>query len=393
MRVLLCLALLLSAASLCAQDAAVTKRFNELLSREWEYRLKESPTFASYLGDKRYNDRWPDVSLAAISHRHEHQKEVLAELDTIDSQQLSANDQLNWQLFRKEISEEIEEYPFHWHLAPLDHRGGIQTENELADALSFTTVKDYEDWIARLRTLPKYIEQTTELMREGIKERIVQPKIVMRRLPGQIEKQIVDEPTESLYYKPFKSFPPDIAAADQERLKREASAAIRDQVVPAYRAFKQFFDEEYFPACFGQVGAWQLPRGDEFYAIRARHLTTTKMTPSEIHEIGLKEVARIRREMEAIVEQLGFKGSFHEFLDELRTNKKFYYDTPEELLTGYLALCKRIDPQLTKLFHNLPRIPYGIEAVPQNIAPDTTTAYYRPPSADGSRAGTFFVNL
>jgi uncharacterized protein (DUF885 family) len=392
MRRLNCLFLLLITAPLCAQDDAAM-RFNELLSREWEYRLKESPTFASYLGDNRYNDRWPDVSLAAIARRHEHQKEVLAELDKIDSRQLSANDRLNWQLFRKEIAEEVEEYPFHWHLVPLDHRGGIQTENELADALSFTTVKDYEDWIARLRGLPKYIEQTTELMRQGVKERIVQPKTVMRRLPAQIQKQIADEPTDSLYYKPFKLFPSEIAEADQERLKKDAAAAIREQVVPAYRAFKKFFDEEYFPACFDQVGAWQLPRGDEFYALRARHFTTTNMTPAEIHEIGLKEVARIRREMEAIVKQVDFKGSFHEFLDDLRSKKSFYYETPEDLLNGYLALCKRIDPQLTKLFRNLPRIPYGIEAVPQAIAPDTTTAYYRPPSADGSRPGTFFVNL
>src|SRR5205823_11028325 len=150
MRLVLSFALILAAAPICAEDAAVSKRFNDLLAQEWEYRLRESPTFASYLGDKRYNDRWPDVSLAATSRRHEHQQEVLAQLDKIDSLQLSPTDRLNWQLFRKEIAEEVEQYPFHWHLVPLDHRGGIQTENELADALSFTTVKDYEDWIARL---------------------------------------------------------------------------------------------------------------------------------------------------------------------------------------------------------------------------------------------------
>jgi prolyl oligopeptidase len=141
------------------------------------------------------------------------------------------------------------------------------------------------------------------------------------------------------------------------------------------------------------VGAWQLPRGDEFYALRARHFTTTNLTPEEIHAIGQKEVARIRGEMEAIVKQVGFQGSFHEFLSHLRTDRRFYYDTPEELLNGYLALCKRVDPQLTKLFKNLPRIPYGIEPIPQHIAPDTTTAYYRQPSADGVRPGTYFVNL
>jgi uncharacterized protein (DUF885 family) len=182
-----------------AQDPALTQRFHNLLADEWEYTLREAPTFASHLGDKRYNDRWPDVSLAAIARRHEHQQEVLAKLATIDSQQLSAADRLNYQLFRKEIASDIEQYPFRWFLVPLDQRNGIQTENELADSLSFSTVKDYEDWISRLRAFPKYLDQTVELMRGGIKERIIQPKVVMRRLPEQIKKQIVVDPAESLY--------------------------------------------------------------------------------------------------------------------------------------------------------------------------------------------------
>jgi uncharacterized protein (DUF885 family) len=375
------------------EDEAVAKRFRDLLTSEWEYTLRESPTFASHLGDKRYNDRWADASLVAIGRRHEHQKKVLEQLAKIDPEQLPAADRLNYRLFQKDIANDIEQYPFHWFLVPLDQRGGIQTENEVGDTISFTAVKDYEDWIARLRALPKYIEQTTELMRAGIQERIVQPKVVMRRLPEQIRKQIVDDPTESLFYKPLKTFPKEISAADQERLKKRALAAIREQVVPAYRTFAKFFDDEYYPACFDEVGAWQLPRGQELYALRARQFTTTSLTPDEIHAIGLSEVARIRKEMEAIVRQVQFKGSFQEFLQHLRTEKRFYYDTPEELLNGYLALCKRIDPQLTKLFRNLPRIPYGIEPVPQFIAPDTTTAYYRQPSADGLRPGTFFVNL
>src|SRR5262245_21776688 len=160
-----------------AEDAAVTKRFKDLLAAEWEYGLRESPTFASHLGDKRYNDRWPDVSLAAIERRHAHRQEVLAQLDRIDRELLSAADRLNYQLYRKEVSEELAQYPFHWHFVPLDYRGGIQTENEVADALSFKSVKDYDDWIARLRTFPVYVDQTIELMRAGIQERIVQPKV------------------------------------------------------------------------------------------------------------------------------------------------------------------------------------------------------------------------
>jgi uncharacterized protein (DUF885 family) len=379
--------------SLRADEVAMTKQFRDLLDREWEYTLREAPTFASHLGDKRYNDRWPDMSLAAIARRHQHQRNVLAELNKIDPKYLLPAERLNYQLFRRETAEGIDLHQFRWYLVPLDQRGGIQTENELADALPFTTVKDYEDWIGRLRTLPKLIEQTTDLMRGGIQEGIVQPKVVMRRVPDQIRKQIVDDPAGSLYFKPLKTFPAGIAYAEQERLKQAAAGAISEHVVPAYRAFLQFFEGEYLPACFAEVGAWQLPQGDEFYAARARHFTTTSLSPEEIHAIGQREVARIRQEMEAIVKQVGFEGSFQQFLQHLRTDRQFYYDSPEELLNGYLALCKRVDPQLTKLFRNLPRIPYGIEPIPQHIAPDTTTAYYRQPSADGVRPGTYFVNL
>ena len=384
---------LLFAGLVLAQENAATKEFRALLDAEWEYTLRESPTFASHLGDKRYNDRWPDRSLAAIRRRHEHQREVLKRLEQIDRTQLSSADQLNYELFRKEVGNDVEEYAFRAFLIPLDHRGGIQTENETADAIVFSTVKDYEDWISRLKAFPVLVEQTMELMRAGIQERIVQPRVVMRRVSEQISRQAVSDPTQSPYYKPFREFAGDVSADDQERLKKEAAAAIREHLVPAYRRFGEFFDREYLPACYEQVGAWQLPRGDEYYAVKARHFTTTNLTPDEIHAIGLKEVARIRREMETIVRDVKFEGTFQEFLQDLRTNKRFYYDTPEELLDGYLALCKRIDPQLTKLFRNLPRIPYGIEAVPELTAPDTTTAYYRQPSADGKRPGTYFVNL
>ncbi|HZN36809.1 MAG TPA: DUF885 domain-containing protein [Pirellulaceae bacterium] len=379
--------------NLSAQDEAVTRGFRDLLASEWEYTLREAPTFASHLGDKRYNDRWPDVGLAAIERRHQHQKDVLQKLAAIDPEKLPPADRLNYLLFRKEIAEGVEQYPFHWHLVALNQREGIQDESQLADALSFTKVKDYEDWTSRLRSFPAYMDQTIELLRAGINEKMVQPKVTMRRLPEQIKKQLVDDPQQSLYFKPLKRFPKDISAGDQERLKKAAAAAIQENVIPAYRKFAKFFDEEYFPACLDEVGAWQLPRGQELYALRARTFTTTSLTPDEIHAIGLKEVARIRGEMEAIVKQVGFPGSFQEFLADLRTNKKFYYDDPDELMAGYLALCKRVDPQLTKLFKTLPRIPYGLEPIPAQIAPDTTTAYYRQPSADGLRPGTYFVNL
>ena len=369
------------------------ERLTKLFEEEWEYGLTESPTFASHLGDKRYNDRWADASLAAIKRRHLHQVELLKKLAEFDEKQLSPSDRLNFRLFRRQVEVDLAEYPFQWHLVPLDHRHGIQSVNSVADSMSFTTVKDYEDWLARLRSVPLLVDQTIALMRAGIDAKMVQPQIVMRRLPAQIRKQIVEDPTTSLFYKPFRTIPASIAEADRGRLEREGQAAIREHVVPAYRKFLGFFDREYFPACLPGIGASHLPNGQEFYAYLARKHTTTSLTPRQIHEIGLSEVKRIRAEMERIREQVGFQGTLAEFFEHLRTAPQYRYTDPNDLLTAYQAFSKRIDPHLPKMFRKLPRIPYGVEAIPEHLAPDTTTGYYRPPAADGTRAGTYFVNL
>ena len=288
---------------------------------------------------------------------------------------------------------DLEEFLFQWHLVPLNQRGGIQDENSLADAIAFQSVKDYEDWLTRLKAFPVYMDQTIALMRAGVEAKMVQPQIVMKRVPAQIKRQIVEEPSTSLFYKPFKSFPKEIEPADRDRLQREAQAAIREKIVPAYRKFLGFFEREYFPACLKDVGASRLPRGQDFYSFLARKQTTTKLSPHEIHEIGLSEVKRIRNEMEQIKQQVGFTGSLTEFFEHLRTAPQFYFTDPGDLMNAYVAFGKRVDPELPKIFKKLPRIRYGIEAIPAHMAPDTTTAYYRPPSADGSRPGTYFVNL
>jgi len=370
-----------------------TKALQALFDAEWDYTMEQNPTWASQLGDRRWNDRWEDTSLAAIEQRHGHASDVLARLKKIDRRKLSPKDQLNYDLFQKHYETATEEHAYHWYLAPLNQREGIQTADELADALRFETVKDYEDWIARLRSFPVYLDQTIALMREGIRERIVQPKIVMQRVPRQIDNQIVAAPEKSPFYKPFQNFAAPVPDADRKRLARAASEAIAADVIPAYRRLKDFFVGEYLPACFEQVGAWQLPNGDAMYAFFARKYTTTRLSPPQIHEIGLREVKRIRDEMQAVMDQVVFKGTRQEFFKFLRADSQFYYQSPEELLTAYRALTRRIDPNLVKIFRTLPRIPYGVEPIPDKIAPDTTTAYYRQPAADGSRAGTYFVNL
>ncbi|MBL8848051.1 MAG: DUF885 domain-containing protein, partial [Planctomycetaceae bacterium] len=351
------------------------------------------PTFASELGDLRYNDLWDDASVGAIERSHQADRAALDRLDQIDRTKLSAADQLNYDVFRSEYALRVEQHRFRWWLVPLNQRGGIQDAGSLADSLSFDSVKDYEDWLARMRAFPEHMAQTLLLLRTGARERIIHPRIVLERIPSQIARQIVDDPESQLFYKPFRSMPDDIPAETAERLRSAARELIVTAIVPAYRDLQKFFDDEYLPAGLPEVGLWQTPDGAAHYAARCREFTTTQLTPAEIHQIGLDEVRRIRAEMEAVVREVGFAGTFQEFLEELRTNPQFYFQDPNELLVAYQAICKSIDPQLVKLFRRLPRIPYGVEAIPEHIAPDTTTAYYRPPAADGSRAGTFFVNL
>jgi uncharacterized protein (DUF885 family) len=376
-----------------AQDTNTTKALHALFDREWQHDLQENPTRASQLGDRRWNDRWPDRSLAAIQRSHEHNVQVLKDLGQIDRSKLSAADQLNYDLFKKDYEMDIEAHQYRWYLVPLNQRGGIQTQNELADSLRFTTVKDYEDWITRLNSFPAYMDQTIALMREGSKARMVLPKVIMQRVPGQIEKQLVAKPEDSPFYKPFTRYPASISSAEQQRLSRAAAAAISTHIIPSYQRFNKFFVDEYLPATFDEVGAWQMPQGEAMYAFLTRRFTTTNTTPREVHERGLSEVKRIRAAMIEVMNKVGFKGTLPEFFNFLRTDKQFYYDRPEDLLAAYQAMSKRIDPHLVKVFKTLPRMPYGVEVIPAASAPDTTTAYYRQPAADGSRAGTYFVNL
>ena len=372
---------------------AMARELHALFDREWEHTMEINPTWASSLGDRRWNDRWEDVSLAAAEREFRRGQEVLERLARISRAELSAEDQLNYDLFKFQTELGLEEYRHRTFLMPISQRGGIQTADELADSLRFEAVKDYEDWLGRLERFPALMEQTIALLREGIRVGRVQPKVTMGRVPAQIARQIVERPEDSAFYKPFATFPAAIGTAERERLTAWARSAVGAGVVPAFRKFQEFFNREYLPACLDGVGAWRWPDGTNAYAFLARKFTTTRLTPQEIHELGLREVKRIGEEMQRVMEQVGFKGNRQEFFRHLRTDPKFYCKTGAELLLEYRATAKRVDPQLVRFFKVLPRVPYGVEPIPEKIAPDTTAAYYRVLAADGSRAGTYFVNL
>jgi uncharacterized protein (DUF885 family) len=378
---------------MAAQNQGGSRELRDLFASAWDYDMEHRPEEASELGDRRWNDRWGDKSPEGYAERNRHNQEVLRQLAKIDRGRLNKTDQLNYDLFQKRYADRVEQFQYHWYLMDFNQREGPQTSDTLGDALRFETVKDYEDWLARMRALPRFLDGFTALLRQGMRERMVHPRMIMERIPGQIDKQIVSDPEQSGFYKPFRRFPKEISAAEQQRLREQARQAVTQQIVPAFTRLKQFFAGEYLPACYEQAGAWQLPHGQELYAYFVRHYTTTNVTPEEVHQTGLKEVARIGREMDQVMQQAGFQGSRDQFFKFLRSDPQFFYKTPEDLLEAYKALVKTVDPNLVKVFRTLPREPYGVEPIPMAFAPDTTTAYYRPGAGDGSRAGTFFVNL
>ena len=376
-----------------ASYANASSEFTTLLDEHWEWQLAASPTMASQLGDRRYNDQWPDQNLQAIEQRHDDIREFLRRAYAIDRKELSIDNQLNYELFRRQLEDTIDAYQFNNHLMPFSHLGGVQNLDNLTNSLRLTTVEDFEDWLARISKIDDVIEQTIALAEKGRKSGYMAPKILMRRIPNQLSLQVVEIASASPLFMAFENMPDSISAADRDRLRADALEIIEDKVLPGYRKLDRYFNKKYLPAARESVGLSALPNGTAAYEYLVRSFTTTRMTPDEIHRLGLEEVIRIRDEMAKVIEEVGFEGSFKDFLVFLRTDPQFYYDTPEALYEAYLATSKRIDPELVNLFATLPRMPYGVKPIPDSIAPDTTTAYYSRPAADGSRAGIYWVNL
>ncbi|GAA6186601.1 DUF885 domain-containing protein [Aliiglaciecola sp. NS0011-25] len=371
------------------------QQLQQILDEEWQYFLDTYPAYASYLGlgNDQQNSRWQDMSLSAINAIDAHNRDVLAKLSSIDVEQLTDSQQTNYQLFKWQLEMSIEEHKYKSYLMPIDQNQGVQTLDDMANFVSLSSVKDYENWLTRLEKIPRLLEQNQTLMETGMSQGMMPARDTMLRIPAQIQKQLVDTPEESLFYRPFINISDHISSAEQARLQLKAKAIIADHIIPAYAEFNEFFINQYLPATRSTHGLWDTPDGKASYQQKVRYFTTTDLTPDEIHQIGLDEVARNRAEMDKVMEETGFDGTFEEFVNFLRTDPQFYYETPEELFDAYLAISKRIDPEIVKLFGKLPRMPYGLKAIPDAVAPDSTTAYYNPPAADGSRAGYYYVNL
>ncbi len=374
-------------------DSRAKQTLDAFFASEWERGLRESPENATYNGDNRFNDRWSDRSLAAIARFEAEDRAAMETLRAIDRAALAPADQLNYDIFQWQLQHAIARQQFNAYLQPISHQGGIQTADGIAEVMPFRTTADYRNWLARMAAMPVQVDQAIALMKQGVETGNVPPKILMQRVPAQIAAQIVDDPVKSPFYRPFLKFQDSIPVADRKALAADAQRTIRDSVVPAYRTLQVYFNDHYLAHARDSIAVTALPEGSEYYAFLADYYTTTDLKPAQIHEIGLKEVARIRAEMEKVKAETGFKGSLAAFFTYLRSDPKFFEKTPEALLERYRAVAKRVDPELVKVFKTIPRLPYGVRPIPDNIAPDTTTAYYQPGAADGTRPGYYYVNL
>jgi len=371
-------------------DAA---RLAALFKLDWDHSMQDNPEFATEVGYPGLNDRWTDNSLAAIDRRKRELQAPFKVIHSIQRAKLGAADQLNYDLFRRNLENAIEGTRFKGELLPISQLNGVQLgAAETLEISPRATVKDYEDIIARLQALPQTIDQTLVLLNKGLESGITPPRITLRDVPQQVKDQMVDDPETNPLLKPFTKFPAEISETDRTRLRKEAAAALRERVLPAFGRLHDFLETRYVPGARQTIALSDLPDGKAWYAYNIRTITTTSLTPDQIHQIGLAEVKRIRAEMDKLIAQTGFKGSFDEFLVYLRKDPRFYFTNKEDLLRGYRDIAKRIDPELIRFFGKLPRLPYGVLPIPSYSERSAPTAYYQPGSLRAGRPAYFYAN-
>jgi uncharacterized protein (DUF885 family) len=369
------------------------ERLHDLFRTHWTYTLEESPEMATYTGVPGYDHRWMDHSLEAYTRRNRELEHPVLVAATIDRDQLSPSDQVNLDLFRRNAEEALEGRRFPAELLPLNQMGGVQQNvAQILGLMSFSRAADYENLLARLEAVGTLVDQNIELLREGRRRGLTPPQITLRDVPQQVKNQLVEAPLQSPLLRAFSAPSPGVEAATLTPLRERAEAAYRAVIAPAYSRLLAFLTDEYIPGCRPTVGLSALPDGEAWYAFNVRQSTTTRLTPEEIHALGLAEVKRIRAEMDAVVASSGFTGSFDAFVDFLRTDDRFFFTRTEDLLVSYRDICKRADPELPRLFGTLPRLPYGVVPVPSYAEKSQVTAYYEPGSPASGRPGNFYAN-
>jgi prolyl oligopeptidase len=366
--------------------------FENFLAVQWEQDLEDNPIFASLLGNKKFNQDITSNSIKTYESKKLKLKNALNSLNSFDYNQLNNANKLNYQLKEISLSNSIEASNYPSYYLSLNQRGGVQSYYETGDRLVYSSKQDYEDWLIRLSKYVDNIINTKNNLEEGIQNGYTHPRLVTSQVIAQIDNilnsNIEDNPYLKIFINADNSF---FTKGKKEDLIIRATELIRVDIIPAYVELNNFLKNIYLPNSRESIGLSDIPDGAAWYEYAARYHTTTNLTPDEIHNIGLKEVKRIRDEMEQIINNLQWDGDFKSFLNYLRTSPRFYYDNPDDLLNAYLIMAKSIDPLLPKIFKVFPRAPYGVIPIPAESAPFTTTAYYNSPAK--GRPGYFYANL
>ncbi len=372
-----------------AEEKKLLRIFDEI----WQYDMTRDPTYATYVGYPGQNGLWPDVSQAAVAADTEKRREFLAKLRKINRKRLGDDSLLDWQLVEKNLAGQVDSSEFPDQYILIHQRGGVQ--QGIAETLSMMPQRnrqDFQDQLTRLTNASAYIEQNIAMLREGLAKGITPPQITLRDVPQQIRNTIPEDVNQSPLLSSFTNFPDSISDDEEAALIAEAKRIITEQLYPAFNQLLVFMETDYIPNAASSIALSDMPDGTNWYNHRVKQFTTSSLTANEIHELGLSEVKRIRAEMDKVIADSGFEGSFSEFTHFLRTDKQFYMTSAEDLLRGYRDIAKRADPELAKLFGTLPRLPYGVIAIPDYAAKSQTTAYYWGGSNKTGRAGYFYAN-
>ena len=378
-----------------ARDAG--KELNGLVEQYFDELLPLDPLYATFIGDNRYNDRLAnDLSPEHIVRRRELEQRFLTQVQAIPVESLTEQNRLTFDIFVRERTTMLMRLSFPGQLLPIDQLYSLPSVfaqlGSGTSAQPFATVADYESFLGRMRDFSTWADQAIVNMREGVKQRVVQPRIVMESVLKQLDDLAVEAAEKSIFFQPIEKLPASFTDADKERLRAEYRQAINETVLPAYRRLAEFVRKDYLPATRETVAWSALPEGAAWYRFLIEVMTTTSLSPDEIHETGLKEVARIHAEMEKVKEQVGFKGDLPAFFRHLEAEKDFYYQRPADLLSGYRKLKSKIDPLLSPLFSNIPAVDYEVREVEAFRAESAAGASYQAPSPDGSRPGIFYIN-
>ncbi len=366
---------------------------HQLFQDHWDAWMRFDPLNATYVGDQRYNDRLPSATDEAYQAWRGQLIDFRGRLEGIPYQALSAGDQLNYDLFRHLVENEIAEIGFNAHRLPISRTAGFHLMfPDVFQLMPFDNSQDYANYVARLEAFKQYVDENIELMRLGIRTGFIPPRCTLTDLDLQLKAQIVTDPTESVLYQPFRHFPAQISEIDRTKLSEAAQKAILRSVVPSYQELLKFVENEYRPAARDSIATAELPNGEAFYTHRIYYYTSLALSAQQVHQTGLDEVKRIRAEMEAVIKTTGWTGNMGGFLEFLRTDPRFYVTKAEALLEKTALVLKRMDGELPRLFKTLPRMPYGMREVPDYAAEGETAGYYSPGLGDGTRAGVYYVN-